>query len=63
MERKTLKRFILDGIEKPLVFDGENFFAEEVENAQKVKDLLEEFDELHIQTQHGRELQRVKSNG
>lgn len=53
MERKTLKMFILDGIEKPLVFDGENFFAEEVENAQKVKDLLESFDELHNQRQHG----------
>lgn len=54
MERKTLKKFIIDGIEKPLIFDGKNFFAEEeVENDQKVNDLMEIFDELHIQRQHG----------
>ena len=54
MERKTLKKFIIDGIEKPLIFDGKNFFAEEeVENDKKVNDLMEIFDELHLQRQHG----------
>ena len=53
MDRKTLEKFIIEGLEMPLVFDGEKFFAKKIQNVQKIVSLLEEFDELHIQRQHG----------
>lgn len=49
MDRKTLEKFIIEGLEMPLVFDGEKFFAKKIQNVQKIVSLLEEFDELHIQ--------------
>ena len=53
MDRKTLENFIIEGLEMPLVFDGKKFFAKKIQNVQKIVSLLEEFDELHIQRQHG----------
>lgn len=52
MDRKTLEKFIIEGLEIPLVFDGEKFFAKKIQNVQKIASLLEEFDELHTQRQH-----------
>ena len=41
MDRKTLEKFIIEGIEMPLVFDGEKFFVKKLyANSTKNFDVL-----------------------